>query len=139
MSNVIRFGVSLDAGLLRQFDALCARQGYGTRSEAIRDLIRISLIRQDCEDEDKEVAGSLCLVFDHHTGNLSQRLTGIQHDYHDCIIASLHVHLDHENCLETLVLKGRAKILRELAERLIATKGVKHGQLNLTTTGNNLA
>ena len=84
------------------------------------------------------VAGVLSLVFDHHTSNLSQRLTSIQHDFHTCIIASLHVHLDHENCLETLVLKGEAQVLRELAQRLISTKGVKHGSLNLAATGQDL-
>ncbi|MCL1915574.1 MAG: nickel-responsive transcriptional regulator NikR [Desulfovibrionaceae bacterium] len=138
MSNIARFGVSLEEGLLRQFDALCLQRGYQTRSEAIRDLIRGSLVREDWEDEGKEVAGSLILVFDHHEGDLSRRLTAIQHDFHACIIASLHVHLDHDNCLETLILKGRVSALRGLAQRLISTKGVKHGQLNLATTGHGL-
>ncbi|MDL2285525.1 nickel-responsive transcriptional regulator NikR [Desulfovibrio sp. OttesenSCG-928-F07] len=138
MSKVIRFGVSLDATLLKQFDELCDQRGYHTRSEAIRDLIRNTLVQQEWEDTTKEVAGALTLVFDHHTSNLSQRLTDIQHDFHDYIIASTHVHLDHDNCLETLVLKGPANSLRNLAQQLIATKGVKHGKLNLATTGQNL-
>lgn len=138
MSKIIRFGVSLDSGLLKQFDELCDQRGYQTRSEAIRDLIRNSLVQQEWEDSSKEVAGSLSLVFDHHTSNLSQRLTSIQHDFHSYIVASMHVHLDHDNCLETLVLKGPAKSLRELAQQLISTKGVKHGKLTLATTGQHL-
>ncbi|MDR2050774.1 MAG: nickel-responsive transcriptional regulator NikR [Deltaproteobacteria bacterium] len=139
MSNLIRFGVSLDAGLLEKFDALCGERGYGNRSEAIRDLIRNSLVQRDWDDSGKEVAGSLSLVFDHHAGNLAQRLTCLQHDFHPYIIASLHVHLDHDNCLENLVLKGPAHILRELGQKLISTKGVKHGSLTLATTGRDLA
>lgn len=139
MSGLVRFGVSLDATLLRQFDELCARRGYQARSEAIRDLIRRSLIEQEWEEGEREVAGSLSLVFDHHSSNLSQRLTGIQHDYHQYIIASMHVHLDHDNCLEVLALKGPAALLRKLSEQLIAIKGVKHGRLNLATTGQNLS
>lgn len=139
MSKIIRFGVSLDSGLLKQFDELCGRRGYQTRSEAIRDLIRNSLVQQEWEDSTQEVAGSLSLVFDHHTSNLSQRLTTIQHDFHSYIVASMHVHLDHDNCLETLILKGPANALRDLAQQLISTKGVKHGKLHLATTGQNLS
>lgn len=139
MSNLARFGVSLDAGLLQSFDRLCAERGYANRSEAIRDLIRGSLVEREWEDSGKEVAGSLSLVFDHHTSGLAARLTSIQHDFHSCIVGALHVHLDHDNCLEILVLKGEARQLRALGETLIATKGVKHGRLNLATTGQGLA
>lgn len=139
MSNIVRFGVSLDEALLQSFDAQCEKRGYQARSEAIRDLIRKSLIEQEWEDSGCEVAGSLSLVFDHHSSNLSQRLTSVQHDYHHCIIASMHVHLDHDNCLEVLALKGPASVLRKLAGQLISIKGVKHGQLNLATTGQNLS
>lgn len=138
MSKLIRFGVSLDDELLERFDRLCARRGYAARSEAIRDLIRTSLVEEEWNEGGHEVAGSLTLVYDHHTGNLSHRLTGVQHDFHSYIIASMHVHLDHDNCLETLVLKGPASELRQLAEQLIAIKGVKHGELTLATTGKNL-
>ena len=139
MSNVIRFGVSLDESLLKKFDALCDERGYQTRSEAIRDLIRNSLVQQEWDNTAQEVVGSLTLVFDHHTSNLSQRLTAVQHDFHEHIISSMHVHLDHDNCLEILVLKGSAQDLRSLAQQLIATRGVKHGKLTLATTGQNLA
>lgn len=139
MSKLVRFGVSLDEELLRQFDEQCEKRGYQARSEALRDLIRKSLVEQEWEDAGREVTGSLSLVFDHHSSNLSQRLTSIQHDYHHHIIASMHVHLDHDNCLEVLALKGPAHVLRKLSEQLIAIKGVKHGQLNLATTGQNLS
>jgi CopG family nickel-responsive transcriptional regulator len=139
MSKIIRFGVSLDESLLKKFDDLCAERGYQARSEAIRDLIRGSLVQQEWEDGAKEVAGSLTLVYDHHSGNLAQRLMAVQHDFHEYIVAGMHVHLDHNNCLETLVLKGPAEALRGLAQQLVATRGVKHGQLNFATTGHDLA
>ncbi len=138
MGQTIRFGVSLDSELLEKFDALCDERCYQTRSEAIRDLIRNTLVQQDWEDSDKEVAGALTLVYDHHKSDLSQRLTAIQHDFHESIIASIHAHLDHDNCLEVLVLKGPGNRLQELSKRLISTKGVKFGKLNLATTGKDL-
>jgi CopG family nickel-responsive transcriptional regulator len=139
MSKVIRFGVSLDESLLTRFDALCAERGCPTRSEAIRDLIRASLVQKEWEEENgKDVAGTLTLVYDHHTGNLSQHLTETQHDFHHIIVATLHVHLDHHNCMETLVLKGQAAELRRFGDRIIATRGVKHGALSLATTGQGL-
>jgi CopG family nickel-responsive transcriptional regulator len=139
MSRIMRFGVSLDENLLASFDALCAERGCPNRSEAIRDLIRASLVQKQWEgDDNAEVAGVLTLVYDHHTSRLSQRLTEIQHDFHKLVIATLHVHLDHDNCLETLVLKGKAEEVRSFGERIIAVRGVKHGTLNLSTTGQGL-
>jgi len=138
MGKTIRFGVSLDSDLLDKFDQLCEEQSYQTRSEAIRDLIRNHLVRREWEDTDKEIAGSLTMVYDHHQSNLSQRLTELQHETHDIILSSLHVHLDHDNCLEVLVLKGKGDEVRMLGQKLISTKGVKHGKLCLTTTGENL-
>jgi CopG family nickel-responsive transcriptional regulator len=139
MSKVMRFGVSLDESLLARFDVLCAERGYPTRSEAIRDLIRASLVQKEWEgDSAHEVAGALTLVYDHHTGNLAQRLTEIQHDFHQLIVATLHVHLNHNNCMETLVLKGQAAELRRFGDRIIATRGVKYGALSLATTGQGL-
>jgi CopG family nickel-responsive transcriptional regulator len=139
MSKIIRFGVSLDESLLTQFDALCKERGYPTRSEAIRDLIRASLVQKEWEeDSGKDVAGTLTLVYDHHTSNLSQRLTEIQHDFHHIIVATLHLHLDHHNCMETLALKGQAAELRRFGDQIIATRGVKHGALSLATTGQGL-
>lgn len=138
MGNTIRFGVSLDSELLERFDALCAQRGYETRSEAIRDLLRNTLVEQEWEDSGKDIAATLTLVYDHHKSDLAQKVTNAQHDAHHLIITTLHVHLDHHNCLEVLVLKGPGAEVRGLAERLIATKGVMFGRLSLATTGANL-
>ncbi|MFW5488017.1 MAG: nickel-responsive transcriptional regulator NikR [Desulfovibrio sp.] len=138
MGKTIRFGVSLDSDLLQKFDELCEERCYQTRSEAIRDLIRNTLVQKEWEDTDNELAGTLSLVYDHHQSDLAQRLTEIQHDSHDVILSSLHVHLDHYNCLEVIVLRGPGNDIRDLAQRLISTKGVKHGKLGLTTTGQDL-
>jgi len=138
MGKTIRFGVSLDSDLLEKFDALCDERSYQTRSEAIRDLIRNMLIQKEWEDLGGETAGTLTMVYDHHQSDLAQKLTELQHDYLDIIVTSLHVHLDHHNCMEILVLRGTGERLRDLGAKLTATKGVKHGTLNLTTTGKNL-
>lgn len=138
MGQTIRFGVSLDSDLLEKFDALCEERCYQTRSEAIRDLIRNTLVQKEWEDTEKEIAGTLTLVYDHHKSDLAQRLTEMQHDAHDVILCSMHVHLDHDNCLEVLALRGPGEAVRELGQKLISTKGVKHGKLNLTTTGSDL-
>ncbi|WP_461211114.1 nickel-responsive transcriptional regulator NikR [Desulfocurvus sp. DL9XJH121] len=135
MGKTIRFGVSLDSDLLDKFDALCEEQSYQTRSEAIRDLIRNTLVKKEWEDTDREIAGTLTMVYDHHQSQLAQRLTELQHEAHEVILSSLHVHLDHSNCLEVLVLKGQGEVVRRLGQKLISTKGVKHGKLSLTTTG----
>jgi CopG family nickel-responsive transcriptional regulator len=138
MGKTIRFGVSLDSELLEKFDRLCEEKCYQTRSEAIRDLIRNTLVQKEWEDTDKEIAGTLTLVYDHHRSDLAQRLTEMQHDAHNVILSALHVHLDHHNCLEVLVLRGPGETVRTLGQKLISTKGVKHGKLTLTTTGQDL-
>lgn len=139
MGKLIRFGVSLDEELLEPFDALCAVKGYSNRSEAIRDLIRKALVAEEWHQADGQGAGTLTLVYDHHKNDLARRLTQMQHDEHDIIIATLHVHLDHHNCLEVLILKGEAARVRALADKLISCKGVKHGTFSGTTTGQDLA
>ena len=139
MGETIRFGVSLDSDLLDKFDVLCKEKSYQTRSEAIRDLIRSMLVQRQWENSDGEVAGTLTLVYDHHMSGLAQRLTEAQHDSHEVILSTMHVHLDHHNCLEVLVLKGPAEGIKALGQKLISTKGVKHGNLCLTTTGQELA
>jgi CopG family transcriptional regulator, nickel-responsive regulator len=138
MGKTIRFGVSLNSDLLEQFDALCEERSYPNRSEAIRDLIRSVLVEKEQQQTDKEIAGVLTLVYDHHYSDLAQRLVEIQHDEHDVILTTMHVHLDHHNCLEVLILKGPGDAIRRLADKLVATKGVKHGKLTLTTTGQGL-
>jgi len=138
MGQTIRFGVSLDSDLLEKFDALCDERCYQTRSEAIRDLIRNTLVQKEWEDLNREMVGTLTLVYDHHQSDLAQRMTEIQHSSLDVIHTSLHIHLDHHNCMEVLVLRGSGQDIKATAERLISTKGVKHGKLNLATTGQDL-
>ena len=135
MSDLSRIGVAIDASLLEKFDQLISGRGYTNRSEAFRDLIRDELIRQDWESPEAQVVGTVTLVYDHHVRQLSERLTNLQHDYHHNILSTLHVHLDHDNCLEVLIVKGKSAAVRKIADALIATKGVKHGRLTITTTG----
>ncbi len=135
--KLIRFGVSLPKHLMTEFDRHIRKKAYPNRSEAIRDLIRKTLIEEEIAG-DQIVIGVLHLLFDHHKRDLADKLTDIQHDHHDVIISSTHVHLDHDNCLEVILLKGKVSILRSLSDRMIATKGVKHGQLYLTSKGTEL-
>ena len=134
MSELIRFGVSLEKKLLQKFDKHIKKENYANRSNAIADLIRDKLIRQEWA-EDKEVAGAIIMVFDHHQRDLVNNLTNIQHDYHKYIISSQHIHLDHDNCFEIVVVKGKPHKLEELANKLKSAKGVKHTSLSLATTG----
>jgi CopG family nickel-responsive transcriptional regulator len=138
MSELSRIGVAINSGLLAKFDDHIAKQGYTNRSEAFRDLIRDELIQKTSESPDSEVVGSITLVYDHHVRLLNEKLTDMQHDHHKQILSTLHVHLDHDNCLEVIVVKGKARDVQSLAERLISTKGVKHGRLILTTSGKGL-
>ena len=135
MNNTVRFGVSMDAGLLGEFDEFCRVRGYETRSEALRDLIRDALVQDMGTHPEVAVAGTLTLVYDHHKSDLTQRLTAAQHDSHDLVLATLHVHLDHHNCLEVLALKGESTKVKILADQILAVKGVKHGKFVLTATG----
>jgi len=138
MSELTRFGVSIDSQLIKKFDALVARKGYATRSEAIRDMIRDSLVEQEWEAEDRETVGTITIVYNHHTRELEHALTDMQHKSFHQIVSTLHVHLDAHNCLEVLVVKGLSREIRKIADRLIGTRGVKHGKLTTTTTGKEL-
>ncbi|HML17420.1 MAG TPA: nickel-responsive transcriptional regulator NikR [Bryobacteraceae bacterium] len=135
MSELSRIGVAIDSSLLEKFDDLIAQQGYTNRSEAFRDLIRDALIERAAERPDSLVVGTVTLVYDHHVRTLSERLTEMQHEHFHAVLSTLHVHLDHDNCLEVLVLKGKASMVQKLADALISTKGVKHGRLTITTSG----
>ena len=135
MSDTTRFSVSMGADLLQDFDHYCGQRGYANRSEAVRDLIRDALVEDIGAREGEVVAGTLTLVYDHHTSDLSQRLTSAQHDAHHLILSTLHVHLDHDNCLEVLALRGKSTDVKTFAERILAVKGVKHGKFVLTATG----
>jgi len=138
MSELTRFGVSIDSQLIKKFDALVARKGYATRSEAIRDMIRDSLVEQEWEAEDRETVGTITIVYNHHTRELEHALTDMQHKSFHQIVSTLHVHLDAHNCLEVLVVKGLSREIKKIADRLIGTRGVKHGKLTTTTTGKEL-
>ncbi|HHO76844.1 MAG TPA: nickel-responsive transcriptional regulator NikR [Deltaproteobacteria bacterium] len=126
--KVRRFGVSLEEDLLKKLDRLVEKHAFPNRSQAIRYLIRDALV-EDSRHADREVAGVIVLIYDHHKRNVVTHLLEIQHDYTSLIISSQHAHLDHDNCLETIVLKGRASRIQELSSRLIAIKGIKHGKL----------
>jgi len=138
MSLVSRFGVSIEENLLTKFDRLISRKGYQNRSEALRDLIRESLVQEEWEEGKKETVGTIAIVYSHHTRELSRTLTDMQHRYYRSILSSLHIHLDEHNCLEVLVVRGKGADIKKISDRLIGTKGVKHGRLSLTTTGKNL-
>lgn len=134
MNSLTRFSVSLDAALLERFDRQTRRARYPTRSKAIADLMRESLVRGEWKSGD-EVAAAIVMVYDHHRHDLTHRLTEIQHDHQSLIIASQHVHLDHHNCLEVVVVRGRPADVESLSDRLRATKGVKYCSLAAASTG----
>ncbi len=138
MSQVIRFGISLEPELLRRFDRLISDKGYSNRSEAIRDLIREALVRHEWEEEEGEKVGTITLIYDHHSHEVGDKLTDLQHDHYDAVLSTMHIHLDHDHCLEVIAVKGNGKLVQRLADELISLKGVKHGKLVATTTGKNL-
>ena len=135
MSDLSRIGVAIDSELLRKFDDLIASRGYNNRSEAFRALIRDELVERAWEQPNSDVVGTVTLVYDHHVRMLNEKLTDLQHDHFHNILSTLHVHLDHDNCLEVLVVKGKASAVKKIADALISTKGVKHGRLTITSTG----
>lgn len=135
MSNLERFGVSIEDEILSRFDELVKERGYPSRSEAIRDLIRQEFVKAEWADPDTEVIGTITIVYEHHEHELANTLTEIQHEYHHNIICTTHVHLDAHNCLEVIVVRGKSQDVRKVASILIAAYGVKHGQLVSTTTG----
>lgn len=135
MADLVRFGVSIPDDLLDRFDALISEKGYTNRSEAIRDLIRDRIVEDQWSESDHEVVGTATVVYNHEQSELAQKLTQIQHQKHDLIISSVHVHLDKHNCLEVLIMRGRAEEVRRAGETVISTRGVKHGKITMTTTG----
>ncbi len=132
-----RFSVSLKENLLADFDKFIRRCQYSNRSEAVRDLIRKALVQREWE-ADKNVIGVITLVYDHHQNQLQETITQLQHDFYEHIISTTHVHMDHDNCLEVIIIRGKALEVRGLSERLIATKGVKNGDLAMSSTGKHL-
>ncbi|MDO9225524.1 MAG: nickel-responsive transcriptional regulator NikR [Pseudomonadota bacterium] len=127
-----RFTISLDESLAQSFDQLIRERGYANRSEAVRDMIRRELESRRIEKEEApHCVASLSYVYNHHERRLAERLTDLQHHAHDVVVSSMHVHLDHDNCLETLFLRGHTEEVRAFAEKLSAERGVRHGSLNL--------
>jgi len=137
-TSVVRFSVSLARGLARELDQMTAEKGYDNRSLAIADMIRAQLVEHRQQMGAGEIAGSITLVYDHHRHHLQDLLTDLQHEHRNVIISSLHCHLDHDNCLEMLVVRGKAVAIKKLADEMIAAKGVKHGKLTITSTGKDL-
>ena len=137
MSEIFRFGVSLDKNLLAKFDRLIGAKNYPNRSEAFRDLIRQELVEREWQ-EGKEVAGAVTIIYDHHKRDILNNIMDIQHDFQGVIISTQHIHLDHNNCLEIIAVKGSPKEVRKLADTLKAIKGVKHGTLSMSTTGRDI-
>jgi len=129
MSKIVRFSVSVEDDLLDRFDEFCDRERYATRSEAVRQLIRNQLTQQAWESDKSKVAGTLTLVYDHHRPQLRDRLTEVQHEHTDLVVATLHAHLTHDLCLEVIVLRGPAGRLQRIAAELKGLKGIYKGEL----------
>jgi CopG family nickel-responsive transcriptional regulator len=138
MSGLRRISITIDSKLLTRFDKQVGLQGYQTRSKAIADLIAESLVKKAWA-ENREVAGAITLVYNHHRRELLSTLTKVQHDFHQLIVSSQHIHLDHDNCFEIVVVKGKPREVEKLAQRLKSTKGVKHSSLVKATTGREIA
>jgi CopG family nickel-responsive transcriptional regulator len=137
MSKLVRFGVSLEEDLLTQFDRLIKQRKYTNRSEALRDMIREELVKKEWT-ENKEVTGAITLVYDHHTRELVTKVLDVQHDYHSCILSSQHIHMDHRNCFEIIVTRGKAKEIEELFQKLKSIKSVKHAGFMMATQGKHI-
>ncbi len=137
MHSIKRFSVSVDGAVLERFDGYVRESGYPTRSKAIADLMRAALVEKEWKSG-REVAAAIVLVYDHHARGLSARLTRIQHDYYDLIVSSQHVHLDPDNCLEIVVVRGGPEKVQGLARKLRAVKGVKYASLAAASTGRGL-
>ena len=136
--GVVRFGVSVPEELLERFDRIIEEKGYVNRSEAIRDMMRDFIVRHEWEEGDAEVAGTITLLYNHDEAEVVKELLDMQHDYIDEIVSSLHVHMDEHNCLEVVIVKGKANRIKEIADRLLSLRGVKHGKLVMTCTGREL-
>jgi len=139
MTEAVRFGVSMSRKLLVEFDRMIRDIGYKNRSEAIRKLIREKLVQKEWELSKEEIVATITMVYSYEVRELTEHLTEIQHKYYKQIISTMHIHLDEHNCLEILAIKGKAEQVKKIADRLLITKGIKHGQLATTSTGKKLA
>jgi len=138
MLMLVRFGVSIPKELLDRFDEIIDESGYVNRSEAIRDMMRDFIVRHEWEAGDREVAGTITMLYNHDEADVVKELLDLQHDYLEEIVSSIHVHMDEHNCLEVVIVKGKAHRIKEIADRLLSLKGVKHGKLVMTGTGKEL-
>jgi CopG family transcriptional regulator, nickel-responsive regulator len=132
MKELIRFGISMEEELLHRFDHLIARKGYDNRSEAIRDIVRDKLVEEAVEESSAFTVGALVYIYDHHKRELEKSLSNLQHEFFENIISTSHVHVDHDHCMEVVLLKGKAVTLKAVAAKLLSMKGVQHGKLTLT-------
>ena len=135
MEKTVRFSISINAELLQKFDEAIRERMYTNRSKAIGDLIRDFIVEREWESSEREVMGSLTLIYDHETRGIVDRLTDIQHKKYPNVISTVHLHLDEHNCMEVLAIKGFPDEVREISDRLISCRGVKHGKLVMTSTG----
>jgi len=138
MTELVRFGVSMEEGLLKDFDRMIMRRKWANRSEALRDLVRRELIQSRWQEAARQVVGTVTMLYDHHKRELPEKLIDMQHRHSAKALSSLHIHLDERNCLEVVVVRGKAAEVRALADSLIGTKGVKQGELVMSATGKNL-
>lgn len=138
-SDLVRFSIAIPAGLLDQFDDYARRRGILTnRSEAIRDLIRDALVEQDLTDPEASVVGSITIVYDHHVPDLTRKIDSVEHNYPDIIVSSMHVHLDHHNCLEIIAVRGKYAQIHEMSDLLLGIKGIVYGKLTTVATKDRL-
>lgn len=135
MSELNRIGVAIEGDLLAEFDTYLEKHRYPSRSEAFRDLIREALAADSAPEEDTVVVGTVTLVYSHAMRHLGDRITSVQHDHHACVVSTMHVHLDHDTCLEVVVVRGHAGDVRALGDALIAMKGVRQGRLFVSSSG----
>ena len=138
MEKIVRFSTTITPKLLERFDEILEEKGYANRSEGIRDLVRNFIVASEWEKEEGEAVGSLTLLYDHDVRGVSDKLVELQHTHHANILSSMHVHLDEHNCLEVLVIKGKAREIGKISDALIASRGVKHGKLVMTSAGKEL-
>ena len=138
MRKLVRFGVSMSPTLFEKFNNIIREKGYANRSEAIRDLIRDLIVQEEWKESEREAIASLTIVYNHAVRGVNDKLTDLQHHYHDNIISSMHVHLDEHNCMEVLVIKGKTKQIKKISDILISSRGVKHGKLVMTSLAKNL-
>ena len=134
-SDLIRFGVSMEGDLLGKFDRMIDKRGYTNRSEAIRDFVREKIVKEGIHDPNSQAFGVLSFVYDHRVRDLEGKLTDFQHEHFKSIVSTSHVHIDHDNCLEMIILKDKAGKIREIGDKILSYKGVKHGNMSLTLTG----